>query len=281
MRDERRVIMLDQAGVHESHRFLVHLDPVRHLFEEGQLVQGSPISALPETTRLRRGRGSLSSEWVMVDLWGSGYGERTGRYVKILRERQRFSQAQLALSIGWSEEMVRRLEEGEYLPGSQESMHRLGEVIANDSAELERLMGKWGLDWTTLYNEEHPMPEDLPENQQRVLRLARWGWMRHWNGVSEMSGTKRESLGRYLNTGVVPTQIHHRRDFYEVTARLIGGEGNEELGKDVLRRHLGRRELGEYWRPWNVETIREEASVEREIWAYLKAKSYLSPEERA
>ncbi|MBI4125165.1 MAG: hypothetical protein HY609_06855 [Deltaproteobacteria bacterium] len=248
-------LFVDLAGMFFRHPGLTAFDPSVYILEAGEIKRGSPLkSARPAGPR--GGREVLKDTDVLtIDLFGEAAGENLGRYLRQLSPVP--NAGAIAFGLGYSQELSEDLLAGRFVPNARLTVERLAEALGLDSRESGFLLHAWALDRLRYYETRHPMPQHLPDNEQALLKAARYMVIRRYGGMlGAVSGIKTETLRRYLEEGVSPENPGVRRNFFKALGNLVG--------KKYVERHLGRRILGDYFRPGRLDALDQTAPADLE-----------------
>lgn len=241
-------LFIDLAGMFLRHPQLATFDPSFYILEEGKIAQRF-APRRPRIFTPREGRRVINeTDVLLVDLFGGAVGKNLSEYLRIVKNLP--PRSVVALATGYSEELIDKLFEGAFVPHSRVAMEQLAEAFGLDERGRDKFLQAWALDRLAYYETDHPIPEDLPEGERIVLKVARYRMIRRLGGnLRGVEGTTATVLRRYLERGVYPTLPHLRRHFFQGIAKLVG--------KDILRRHLDMRMLGEYYQPSFLDQLKE------------------------
>jgi len=250
---ENTLIMVDMAGMFLRHPDLMSFDPAVYVLNEGRMKTGSPLIPMRSRSSKNGSEALRGVDELRLDLFGEAVGKLTSRCLKA--HAVIFPLAGLAMEMGWSHEMLQDLWEGRHVPSSRLVMERLGEVLGWGEVETRHLLSQWALDRTNYYNHLHPLPSFLSSAEQLIIAAARYGIVLYYGGnVRGVEGTLAETLTAYLERGVVP-EVYRGERFREVLARIIGCPHGEARGRALIRKYLGPKSLGEYFKPRTVEEL--------------------------
>lgn len=137
------------------------------------------------------------------------------------------------------------------------------------------LLWAWASDRAKAYERRYPIPEEgLGEGEKAVLHAVRVCWFRYHGGsITTVCGTDVRTLKRYLESGRLPVLSNRRLAFLNVLESVL----RDSFGRGFLRGQLGRRFVGEYWRPSHirdVDSISAEA-IEGLFQAVAAAKGFM------
>ena len=229
-------LMIDVSGLFELHEELAGFDPYYYVISDGELKKGSPLK--PRRTRTAQGgkssRVDRLDEYVR-DVFDEEVAGNTGTFL----EEQGIISAVVAMNMGISEERVRDVLEGKYLPGSREWMERLSVACGFDEEKRKYLMSAWAWDRAETMERRHPIPETLEEGERFVLSYAWYGLYLYFGGNLDLiQGSQKTTLLDYLHRGKLSEQGGHRKHFVEEVIRdqLLGGD---EFGEALVAMGLG------------------------------------------
>ena len=258
---EKPPLFIDQAGMFLHHPDLMAFNPELYLIEEGKMRKGSPLATLPSRPRTRGKEVLKEVDILTIDIFGEGIGKNISRFLE--GEAKGISRSAIALELGWSEEIVLKILKGEFLPQSRAMMEKFAQALNLNISDQAQLLNEWAIDRMRYYEQFHPTPEHLSDQERVVLRGVRRGLILHYGGRWE---PKSIPLNRYLETGGWPELINHKRELAKTLAQIVYGSSKIKEGWEFLRKNLKGSFLVEVWTPTTLEEVRETTSVKLEGW---------------